>query len=413
MEKTKDRRVKTFLTIALTVVLTSLAFPIVLASTSEGSFFLSNSPPDMQQLDNITGVEGALVTLNPAATDINNDPITFYYSGPFNESGQWQSVYGDGGVYQITVYASDGIDNSTQDIVVKLSPYCGDGVCNHDRTESCSNCAEDCGNCPPAVIVKKGSGSGGARIVEVPIVVKEPAAVPAIEQNFQEEQDDTEPVQVSGAAESSTEATEDVKQNTEEFTGSRIELDLLESKIAVKDDKIRFKLEIENFEAGENIKISYIITPIDDDTNKVSGAAIYDEFSGLINSAEVVHYFEEDIVLLSEDIKLVREIAINDDVAPGKYEIHVIAKGTNNVVQDTKEFIVKKGKISIPGIPDLNTKWLFVFGACGIIVIFIIKRVKKTREVQKASKKRKNKTKKKRKKKNKSKKNKSVKKKRF
>jgi hypothetical protein len=70
----------------------------------------SNNPPVLDDLPDITAKEGDLVVITPHATDSDNDPLTFYYSSPFDSQGKWLTTYGNAGTYNIKVTASDGID---------------------------------------------------------------------------------------------------------------------------------------------------------------------------------------------------------------------------------------------------------------------------------------------------------------
>jgi hypothetical protein len=52
--------------------------------------------------------EGDLVKLTPKASDAEGDKITFTYTSPLDENGEWQTGPGDAGEYVVTVTASDG-----------------------------------------------------------------------------------------------------------------------------------------------------------------------------------------------------------------------------------------------------------------------------------------------------------------
>ena len=64
--------------------------------------------------------EGDLVRLMPEAIDPDNDKVNYYFSKPFDASGKWQTKEGDAGKYPITITASDGKANTTQDITVVI-----------------------------------------------------------------------------------------------------------------------------------------------------------------------------------------------------------------------------------------------------------------------------------------------------
>ncbi|HLC52959.1 MAG TPA: VCBS repeat-containing protein [Candidatus Nanoarchaeia archaeon] len=72
-----------------------------------------NQQPTINAISNITGIAGNLLQINAtgeiSGTDPNqNDTLTFFYSSPFNESGQWQTTVNDTGNYSILVEVSDG-----------------------------------------------------------------------------------------------------------------------------------------------------------------------------------------------------------------------------------------------------------------------------------------------------------------
>ncbi len=56
----------------------------------------------------IIAQETERVSLQPQAQDPDNDQLSFSYTNPLDESGQWQTTYGDAGEYTVTVTASDG-----------------------------------------------------------------------------------------------------------------------------------------------------------------------------------------------------------------------------------------------------------------------------------------------------------------
>jgi hypothetical protein len=66
----------------------------------------------------IEGTEGDLIQLKPEAYDPDGNKITFYFSKPFDANGKWQTKIGDAGRYPVTVTASDGKANTTQEIMI-------------------------------------------------------------------------------------------------------------------------------------------------------------------------------------------------------------------------------------------------------------------------------------------------------
>jgi len=66
----------------------------------------------------IEATEGDLVELKPQAIDPDGDRVYYYFTEPFNENGRWQTKEGDAGQYLVTVTASDGKDNTSEDVLV-------------------------------------------------------------------------------------------------------------------------------------------------------------------------------------------------------------------------------------------------------------------------------------------------------
>ncbi len=66
--------------------------------------------------------EGDLVKINARATDEDDDRISFIYSNPLDNNGEWQTKDGDAGIYNVKVIAKDvykGEDSETITITVK------------------------------------------------------------------------------------------------------------------------------------------------------------------------------------------------------------------------------------------------------------------------------------------------------
>ncbi len=65
--------------------------------------------------------EGQLVSFpNLKATDPDGDKITYTFTSPLNEKGEWQTKAGDAGEYKIIITASDGKTSTKQDIIIKV-----------------------------------------------------------------------------------------------------------------------------------------------------------------------------------------------------------------------------------------------------------------------------------------------------
>ena len=71
-----------------------------------------NFPPEINTISNITAIAGNLININAtgevSAIDLEGNNMQFFYSSPFNSSGQWQTTINDTGNYSILVEASDG-----------------------------------------------------------------------------------------------------------------------------------------------------------------------------------------------------------------------------------------------------------------------------------------------------------------
>lgn len=56
----------------------------------------------------VTVKENELVKLNVQVSDPDKDTVTYTFSKPLDEKGQWKTNYGDAGEYPVTITASDG-----------------------------------------------------------------------------------------------------------------------------------------------------------------------------------------------------------------------------------------------------------------------------------------------------------------
>ncbi len=72
--------------------------------------------PDTDKLSDYTFTykETELVKIHVDAEDPDGEPIAYLFSPPLNESGEWQTSYGDAGMYETTIAASDGITPTKQ-----------------------------------------------------------------------------------------------------------------------------------------------------------------------------------------------------------------------------------------------------------------------------------------------------------
>lgn len=68
---------------------------------------IGNSPPVLDLIENINVTENELVIINPSANDADGDSLSFIFSSPLNENGEWQTDYNSQGTYVVTVTATD------------------------------------------------------------------------------------------------------------------------------------------------------------------------------------------------------------------------------------------------------------------------------------------------------------------
>jgi PKD repeat protein len=61
------------------------------------------------------------VSLSPQASDPDGDSLIFAFTSPLDESGEWQTTYGDAGEYTVTVTASDGDLTTAKDILLIIN----------------------------------------------------------------------------------------------------------------------------------------------------------------------------------------------------------------------------------------------------------------------------------------------------
>ncbi len=58
------------------------------------------------------------ISLQTNATDPDNDRLSYTYSPPLDENGEWQTTYGDAGEYKSQVTVSDGLASTSQEILI-------------------------------------------------------------------------------------------------------------------------------------------------------------------------------------------------------------------------------------------------------------------------------------------------------
>ncbi|MBI2651840.1 hypothetical protein HYX00_00095 [Candidatus Woesearchaeota archaeon] len=58
------------------------------------------------------------VSLVPNAMDPDSDKLTTKYTAPLDERGEWQTTYGDAGEYKSTITVSDGVTDTSEDVLI-------------------------------------------------------------------------------------------------------------------------------------------------------------------------------------------------------------------------------------------------------------------------------------------------------
>lgn len=76
-------------------------------------------PDDFTQ--EISATEGDVITIDTSGVeDPDGDPVTFFFSEPFNQKGVWRTKIGDAGTYNVDVVASDGTSTTKKRVIVKV-----------------------------------------------------------------------------------------------------------------------------------------------------------------------------------------------------------------------------------------------------------------------------------------------------
>jgi len=68
--------------------------------------------------ENITVNEGQTAEITAEATDPEGEKVTITYSKPFSDDGTWETTYGNAGVYNISVSATDSVNVVTKTVKV-------------------------------------------------------------------------------------------------------------------------------------------------------------------------------------------------------------------------------------------------------------------------------------------------------
>ena len=80
-----------------------------------------NREPILEEIEDISVQETDTITIEPEATDPDGDEITFTISEPIGDDGVWETDYDSAGEYSVTVTASDGTDEVSQEVSVDVA----------------------------------------------------------------------------------------------------------------------------------------------------------------------------------------------------------------------------------------------------------------------------------------------------
>ena len=87
--------------------------------------------------------ETELVQLQTEAADPDGDTLSYSFTTPLDNNGQWQTTYGDEGEYTVTVSASDGSLTTTQDVLIIINKKEEAPVINSFRPPTLAAMAEE------------------------------------------------------------------------------------------------------------------------------------------------------------------------------------------------------------------------------------------------------------------------------
>jgi len=77
-----------------------------------------NRKPVLEEISDITVEETETVSIKPEAFDPDGDEISFTISDPVGNDDVWETTYDDSGEYTVTVTASDGVDEVSQEVTI-------------------------------------------------------------------------------------------------------------------------------------------------------------------------------------------------------------------------------------------------------------------------------------------------------
>ena len=82
----------------------------------------TNRKPTLEVNDAITVTEGELVEITYTAEDADGDDLTVAFEDPLGEDGTWETVIGDAGTYTPKMTVSDGEDEISSVLTIKVNP---------------------------------------------------------------------------------------------------------------------------------------------------------------------------------------------------------------------------------------------------------------------------------------------------
>ena len=58
------------------------------------------------------------LSLEPEVEDPDADILTYTFTEPLDENGEWQTTYGDAGEYTATITVSDGVTEVSEEVLI-------------------------------------------------------------------------------------------------------------------------------------------------------------------------------------------------------------------------------------------------------------------------------------------------------
>jgi hypothetical protein len=74
-----------------------------------------------EEVQVVTVDENDLVKLNVKAKDPDEDQVSYSFTPPLNQNGEWQTTYGDAGEYLVTLTATDGVLTSEKRLKIMVN----------------------------------------------------------------------------------------------------------------------------------------------------------------------------------------------------------------------------------------------------------------------------------------------------